>query len=73
MSDEPIITDVVLDVTDDRNADWTKQSLDLFGVSNVEELRQWIEGAGTTVAHFKTLPVYTLALASGKYPWLADL
>lgn len=54
------------------NEDWAKSTLD-FDARSAEELRTELTGLGYTVAFFKTLPAYTLALASGKYPWLADL
>jgi hypothetical protein len=65
---------------DPRNADWTKQTLDLYlpadgagmrHVATVEDMRRWLELSGMTVADFKALPAYTNALR--KQPWLKEL
>lgn len=53
-----------------RNADWTKQTWDL-PIDDVETLRAHLKAQGTTVRHFKSLPVYRLNV--GKLPWLRDL
>jgi hypothetical protein len=55
---------------DPTNADWTKQTWDL-GVDNVADLRKLLKQQGTTVAHFKTLPVYQRNVK--KLPWLRGL
>ena len=60
-------------------SDWSKATLDLLApdgthmVDTADELREVLAIQGFTVEHFKTLDAYKLALASGKYPWLADL
>lgn len=53
-------------------SDWPKRTLDL-PVKSAEELRFFLLNRGETIEHFKTLPAYRYALASGDYPWLADL
>jgi hypothetical protein len=60
------------------DSDWPKATLDLCLpdgriVSTVEELRTVLEWMGTSLADFKELPAYCLALESGNYPWLADV
>ncbi len=60
------------------NADWTKSTLDLVGpdgemVTNGPSLLRALEWMGWTLEEFKALPAYRLALASGRYPWLAGL
>lgn len=52
------------------NADWTKQSWDL-PIETIEELREWIEARGMTVAQFKRLPVYQLNVE--RVAFLAEL
>lgn len=52
------------------NADWTKQTWDL-PVDNVEDLRRYLRAQGTSVKHFKTLPVYKLNV--DKLDWLTEL
>jgi hypothetical protein len=54
------------------SADWPKTTLDLPAKSP-EELRALLANQGIPVEKFKTLAAYRLALASGNYPWLADL
>lgn len=60
-------------------SDWPKATLDLLApdgthmVETADELREVLAIQGFTFEHFKTLDAYKLALASGKYPWLADL
>jgi len=46
-------------------SDWTKQTWDLPFEYGSEEFYEWLEGNGMTLAEFKKLPVYTLALRSG--------
>lgn len=65
-----------IDLTDPDNADWTKGTLDLSGpdgkmVSDGPSLLLALEASGTTLAEFKTMPAYRLAL--GRHPWLAEL
>jgi len=55
---------------DPMNADWTKQSWDLPAHS-IAELKAFLEEQGTTIEHFKTLPVYKLNV--NKLPWLKEL
>ena len=47
------------------NADWTKQSWDLPKYKS-KEFMDWLKFSGMTLAQFKTLPVYKLAVQSGK-------
>jgi len=62
------------------NADWAKQTLDLFipdgdgglrQVRNTTDLREYLRMRGMTAEEFKRLPVYRLALR--KQPWLREL
>ena len=54
------------------SADWPKATLDL-PVKSAEELRFFLLNRGWTIEKFKTLTAYKAALASGRYPWLAEL
>jgi hypothetical protein len=54
------------------NADWTKQTWDLPAHS-VEELRAYLRARKIDVAHFKTLPVYTLNVNKPGLGWLKGL
>jgi len=55
----------------DHNADWTKQTWDLNGVENADDLRRFLLSVGSTVEHFVTLPIYALNVEA--LPWLAQL
>jgi len=52
------------------NADWTKQVIDMTGVEDEKSLRRAIAESGLTEDEFMALPVFHLALASGRYPWM---
>ncbi len=54
------------------NEDWAKATLD-FAATNADDLRFELDDLGWTVAKFKESVGYHAALASGNYPWLADL
>ena len=73
---DPILTRVTLtgeEVTYPyETEDWAKGTLD-WQSTNADDLRREIQACGFSVATFKTLPAYRFALASGRYPWLADL
>lgn len=47
------------------NADWTKQTWDLPFAYGSDEFRDWLKAQGMTLAEFKRLPAYRLALVSG--------
>ena len=62
--------DFVINVDADlANADWTKQSWDL--PRDKAEFLKFLKATGSTVEHFKTLPVYEWNL--DKIPWLREL
>lgn len=58
-------------------SDWTKVELDLTyrgnTIDNAADLLLALEADGTSVEHFKSLPSYTAALESGRYPWLSEI
>ena len=62
------------------NADWTKQTLDVFvpdgagsmrPVRSSDDVREYLRMSGMTVDKFKRLPAYRLALR--QQPWLREL
>jgi hypothetical protein len=62
------------------NADWTKQTLDLFlpggegsfmPVDTIERMREWLRLHNMPAEEFKRLPAYTNAVR--KQPWLRRL
>ena len=63
-----------------RSADWTKQTLDFFvpdgaggmrRVRSCSDVREYLRMSGMTVADFKRLPAYRLALR--RQSWLGGL
>lgn len=69
---EPLNAQSRVLVIDAENADWPKMTFDFYS-TNAADFREELAGLGWTVEDFKTLPSYRHALASGQYPWLADL
>ncbi len=53
------------------NADWTKQSWDMLGVEDEEDLMEHLDKIGMDLEQFKQLPVYRRNVR--EIPWLADL
>jgi hypothetical protein len=64
------------------NADWTKQSLDLFlpdgggqggliPVDYIDRLREWIKQGGYSVEEFVEMPLYRNAVQNN--PWMREL
>lgn len=73
LTTEPVNLSVPLE-----NADWPKGSLDLVGpdgkpVHDEASLMAALDADGATLEDFKALPAYSLAIDSGRYPWLASL
>jgi hypothetical protein len=59
--------------SDEINADWTKQTWDLFGIESVEQLRKALDEMGVSVEAFKQTQAYLANVDHPDLRWLREL